>query len=260
MENLNRDNRGLTCVGALNPGHGDVESMSSQSMIDQINAAKPDFVVVALGAAKGQAWIDRNKDRLSAPVTAHLGAVVDFVAGDVLRAPKRVQQLGLEWLWRIKEEPSLWRRYFSDAGSLVRICATKLLPQIWATMRDGKADKTEMAAEAVLEQTRDAVIVRLEGDLAHSKLRSVRDAFRQAANRKSDVCLDFSGVSSFDRAFLGLVLMLEKNLAANGVKITVRGATRRQWGLLKANEMNYSRAQMPSEPQADTVSVSQVSA
>ena len=39
MENLNRDNRGLTCVGALNPGHGDVESMSSQSTIDQINAA-----------------------------------------------------------------------------------------------------------------------------------------------------------------------------------------------------------------------------
>ncbi len=74
-----------------------------------------DFVVVALGARKGQAWIEHNLHRLKAPVVSHLGAVVNFVAGKVQRAPPWMGQAGLEWLWRILQEPALWRRYAADA-------------------------------------------------------------------------------------------------------------------------------------------------
>ncbi|HBS35810.1 MAG TPA: N-acetylglucosaminyldiphospho-UDP N-acetyl-beta-D-mannosaminyltransferase, partial [Parvularcula sp.] len=84
---LKAERRGLQPVGAINPGFGDVEAMSAPAIINAINEAAPDFLVVALGASKGQEWIDANQDRLTAPVIAHLGAVVDFTAGTIARAP-----------------------------------------------------------------------------------------------------------------------------------------------------------------------------
>ena len=59
---INAENSGIVSVGFHNPGFGDVESMSTPEIIDEINQAEPDFVLVSLGFAKGQAWIDHNKD------------------------------------------------------------------------------------------------------------------------------------------------------------------------------------------------------
>ncbi|MEZ5917325.1 MAG: WecB/TagA/CpsF family glycosyltransferase [Parvularculaceae bacterium] len=111
-------NGAVEAAGHLNPGFGDIEQMSADHIIDAITEAKADFVLVALGAAKGECWIEKNRDRLNAPVIAHLGAVVDFAAGAVARAPVWVRKTGLEWAWRIKEDPSLWRRYWQDGAGL----------------------------------------------------------------------------------------------------------------------------------------------
>jgi len=111
----------MQAVGALCPGFGDVEDMSGQEVLDCINASGADFLVVALGAKKGQAWITHNLPRLQVPVVSHLGAVVNFVAGTVRRAPEIWQQLGLEWVWRIKEEPALISRYWHDGLALLRL-------------------------------------------------------------------------------------------------------------------------------------------
>ncbi|MDB0047303.1 WecB/TagA/CpsF family glycosyltransferase [Porticoccaceae bacterium] len=101
-DKLNDTSVGMVACGALNPGMGSVESMSSDEIIEQINAANPDFLVVSLGAKKGQQWIMHNRERLNASVISHLGAVVNFVGDTVRRAPKRWQKMGLEWLWRKK--------------------------------------------------------------------------------------------------------------------------------------------------------------
>ena len=54
-------------------------------MISEINASDADFLVVALGAKKGQSWLRRNHGRLTIPVRAHLGATMNFYAGTVTR-------------------------------------------------------------------------------------------------------------------------------------------------------------------------------
>ncbi|MCD8512378.1 MAG: WecB/TagA/CpsF family glycosyltransferase, partial [Nitrincola sp.] len=108
------------------PGRGDVASMSTPEIIEKINLSQADFLVVSLGAKKGQAWILHNLDKIQVPVVSHLGAVVNFVAGTVKRAPKVWQKLGLEWLWRIVEEPYLWKRYASDGFAALKM-ATCLL-------------------------------------------------------------------------------------------------------------------------------------
>lgn len=118
---LNNQPGHARCCGYLDPGRGSVESMSMDAIIEQINASQADFLVVSLGAKKGQAWILHNLDKLEVPVVSHLGAVVNFVAGRIKRAPAIWQKLGLEWLWRIAEEPHLWRRYLSDGIAALRL-------------------------------------------------------------------------------------------------------------------------------------------
>jgi N-acetylglucosaminyldiphosphoundecaprenol N-acetyl-beta-D-mannosaminyltransferase len=84
---------GVTSVGYASPGFGTVEDMSTPAIIQQINASQADFLVVALGAAKGQAWIEHNRAALTVPVLSHLGAVVNFVAGKIERAPARANSV-----------------------------------------------------------------------------------------------------------------------------------------------------------------------
>jgi N-acetylglucosaminyldiphosphoundecaprenol N-acetyl-beta-D-mannosaminyltransferase len=103
-EAINQDSGSMECCGYMSPGFGSIEEMSTLEILHQINATEADFVVVSLGAKKGQAWIERNRTLLNAPVISHLGAVVNFVAGTVQRAPIWVQRIGAEWVWRIKEE------------------------------------------------------------------------------------------------------------------------------------------------------------
>jgi N-acetylglucosaminyldiphosphoundecaprenol N-acetyl-beta-D-mannosaminyltransferase len=238
---LEKDARGLESAGFFDPGVGDVASMSTNAIIDRINAANADFVIVALGAAKGQAWITQNADRLTAPVVSHLGAVVDFTAGTIRRAPAMVSRLGFEWLWRIKEEPSLWRRYWQDGAALLGLAATRLAPAM-ATRRGSRAAGP---ARARLGDRRDIVVVELSGDLTADSLEEVRRAFREAAARGRDVALDIGAAGRIDAAFIGLVLMLEKNLRAAGAAVLFADATRAQRRLFAAHGLDYGNVSLP---------------
>lgn len=126
---INQDSSSMVCCGSMSPGFGRLEDMSTPAILQQINASQPDFVVVSLGAKKGQAWIERNRSQITAPVISHLGAVVNFVAGNVQRAPVWVQRVGMEWVWRVREEPALWRRYFKDGLSLLMIIVIQIIPK-----------------------------------------------------------------------------------------------------------------------------------
>ncbi|MHA7873248.1 MAG: WecB/TagA/CpsF family glycosyltransferase, partial [Hyphococcus sp.] len=169
---VNAEKGGVEAVGWRNPGFGDVEAMSAPEIIDAINAAAPDFVVVALGAAKGQRWIERNQTALHAPVIAHLGAVIDFTAGGIRRAPGLVRRLGLEWAWRIKEEPSLWRRYAADAAAMAGLLFSRFLPQFLFRHKNGASG----AAAVDIMDAPLTTILRLKGDLSARTLSPARDA------------------------------------------------------------------------------------
>ncbi len=121
MQRLNNRSLGLNCVGAISPGFGTVEDLSRPEFITEINNSGADFLVVSLGAKKGQSWIEQNKDKIETPVVSHLGAVVNFYAGEISRAPKKWQDLGIEWLWRILMEPKLAKRYTHDGLILMRL-------------------------------------------------------------------------------------------------------------------------------------------
>lgn len=195
----------LRCVGFESPGFGSIESMSGDDVLARINASGADFVVVSLGAKKGQAWILRNRDRLTAPLISHLGAVVNFVAGRVRRAPRWLQALGGEWLWRIGAEPALWRRYAHDGVALLRWLPT-VAPTRW------RLRKPPPRAPAHFEEDRahdDRSDFRLHGVWTRADLPPLRQALAVALDSGHDVRFDLSGVDDADAATLAVLAIVD---------------------------------------------------
>lgn len=184
----------LRCLGSLSPGFGGIEEMSAESVIAAINQAAPDFLIVALGAEKGQAWIMRNRPRLEAPVVSHLGATINFLAGSVKRAPRRVQALGFEWLWRIKEERHLAARYWRDGIFLGGLLLTRALPLgawlLWNRRR--WPDRPLGIAVDKLDQTHTRVT--LTGTAAVANADALTAALSRALSMAPHVTVDLGGL------------------------------------------------------------------
>jgi N-acetylglucosaminyldiphosphoundecaprenol N-acetyl-beta-D-mannosaminyltransferase len=203
----------LVAAGWLNPGFGDVDSMSTAEIREAINAANADFVIVSLGAVKGQAWIEQNQEYLNAPVIAHLGAVVDFAAGTIQRAPEWVSKSGLEWIWRIFAEPILWRRYWNDGTDLIglfnrRMGIFKKAARVDAAPKTIRSHQTERG-------------VKLSGDLIAAHRPELRGALVNAAQTPGDFTLDLTEVGAIDACALGQVRMLEQSLIRRGNRLEI---------------------------------------
>jgi N-acetylglucosaminyldiphosphoundecaprenol N-acetyl-beta-D-mannosaminyltransferase len=205
---LNEERNGLLCVGYECPGFGSVEELSRDESIAKINASGADILVVSLGAKKGQAWIEHNRGRISVPAMTHLGAVVNFVAGTVKRAPTWMQRSGLEWLWRIKEEPSLWRRYFSDGMDFLGLLATRVGPYAWLIYRH-KPKGAELAQASIdVQRAGRELFLRLGGAWCNENIGPLRERLSEAVAAGNHVRMDLAQVSYVDSSFLGLLLLL----------------------------------------------------
>jgi len=104
---------GLEIAGAYSPTFEDPEE--DDRIIEIIQDLNPGFLLVALGAPLQDLWIHNHKLQLSVPVCIGVGCVFDVLAGCVSRAPRWIQRFGLEWSYRLAQEPRrLWRRYVVD--------------------------------------------------------------------------------------------------------------------------------------------------
>src|SRR5262249_6644841 len=162
-------------------------------------------LAVSLGAKKGQLWLHRNHQRLTVPVRAHLGAAINFQAGTVKRAPIWLRGCGFEWLWRIKEEPQLWRRYGYDGWVLLRLLFTRILPLAvlnqWHRLKS-RRKPTELLIST--EQLHGSVTIRLSGDANERNISKAIMCFQEILTKgNTDVIIDLADVRVVDGRFFG---------------------------------------------------------
>lgn len=200
------DKSPLIGVGGMSPGFGTIADMSSDDIVNTINATNPDFVVVALGAVKGQQWIDAVQGRLNAPAVSHLGAVVNFVAGTVKRSPKSLQVMGGEWLWRIREEPALWRRYFDDGKQLLKLMFTCTLPLQIKRVLMGSQGK--QAARASVMNRPDGKLLVLTGDWDASNGQLLGDILNELTATPGNIDIRVAGVRYMDHSIVAKIIRL----------------------------------------------------
>lgn len=115
-ENLCIKYVGLQVVGTYSPPVGFERNADEMLKIkSMIHHAAPDILIVGLGCPKQELFIFHNREELGVPVSLGLGASLDFEAGNVKRAPKWMSEHGLEWLYRLCQEPKrLAKRYLID--------------------------------------------------------------------------------------------------------------------------------------------------
>lgn len=141
---LSRTYPGLAVTGTLSPPFRPLSSEEDAGIVAQINAAKPDIVWVGLSTPKQEYWMASHAGRIEAPVMIGVGAAFDFLAGRKAQAPLWMQRNGLEWLFRLGQEPRrLFRRYvwivpgflLAASGLLVRRAASALWLQTKQRLR-----------------------------------------------------------------------------------------------------------------------------
>jgi N-acetylglucosaminyldiphosphoundecaprenol N-acetyl-beta-D-mannosaminyltransferase len=122
---------GVETVGVYCPPLGfEKDDAENERILAAVAAAKPDLLLVGLGAPKQELWVHRFHGRLAARVALCAGATIDFLAGEKQRSPRWMQRAGLEWAHRLASEPRrLAKRYARDAW---------IFPQlVWGEYRGG---------------------------------------------------------------------------------------------------------------------------
>jgi N-acetylglucosaminyldiphosphoundecaprenol N-acetyl-beta-D-mannosaminyltransferase len=103
---------GLAIAGVYSPPFRPLTEAEETEITNRLNDSAADVVWVALGTPRQERWMHVHREKLRAPVIVGVGAAFDFIAGAKKQAPRWMRENGLEWLYRLLQEPRrLWRRY-----------------------------------------------------------------------------------------------------------------------------------------------------
>lgn len=122
-QNLEKRLPGIRIVGTYAPTYGFEKNDAELNKINTlISEAKPDLLIACFGCPKQEKWIFENISKYDAKVSICAGATVDFLAGNIKRAPRWMSEHGLEWLYRFLQEPKrMFKRYFIDDMKIFRL-------------------------------------------------------------------------------------------------------------------------------------------
>ncbi len=239
-DKLNTGAHDTICRGTIYPGFDSVAAMSQEAYLQTINQSQADFLVLALSSKKGYAWIQHNRPRLQTPLLAQLGAVINFVAGNVRRAPATLQDMGLEWLWRIYQEPYLWKRYARDGLALLRLLLCNGLPYwIWRNTRAYRLRESK-PLRVLLEANNAETKLMLAGSATGENLDPLRLALKQLQWQDGiTLILDIGGIDAADSAFIGLCMLAHGEAVKFGGRLRLLHPTPRVRNILRWHCANF---------------------
>ncbi len=195
-KNLMASHPGLPPVQFYSPPFAPLHELDNATIVERLAEAKPDILLIAFGCPKQEKWIFMHYRALGIPCCIGVGATIDFLAGKVSRAPGIVGKLGLEWVYRMLQEPGrLAGRYWKDIKFLAR--------QIVRERRTGRPATEPPAAQAPVEAIEGLDTIRWSGHLSDSRAHDL-----PAPSMRTPFIIDLSTVSSVDNGGLGLMTRL----------------------------------------------------
>lgn len=119
-DSLKRRFPGMQIAATFSPPFRPLTKEEDEEIVARISRTAPDVLWVGLGAPKQERWMHEHKDRLGVPVMVGVGAAFDMLSGRRRQAPRWMREHGLEWLFRLLQEPRrLWRRYLICGSQFV---------------------------------------------------------------------------------------------------------------------------------------------
>jgi N-acetylglucosaminyldiphosphoundecaprenol N-acetyl-beta-D-mannosaminyltransferase len=128
---------GVSIVGTRSLPYGPIEPDENADILAEIQRLRPHVLFVAKGAPQQEEWIHTHLAALNVPICVGVGGIFNVFAGDVQRAPMWVQWCGMEWAFRLAQEPKrLWRRYLLDDLPLFFSLLARQAPARWQISRN----------------------------------------------------------------------------------------------------------------------------
>ncbi|HEY2461739.1 MAG TPA: WecB/TagA/CpsF family glycosyltransferase [Candidatus Acidoferrum sp.] len=119
---------GVMVAGTFCPPYRALTAEEDAAAVEAIERSEADVVWVGLGAPKQERWMFEHRGRLRAPVLVGVGAAFDFYTGRVTQAPEWMRENGLEWAFRLWQEPRrLWKRYLVDGAQFAVLASLELM-------------------------------------------------------------------------------------------------------------------------------------
>jgi N-acetylglucosaminyldiphosphoundecaprenol N-acetyl-beta-D-mannosaminyltransferase len=214
---------GIRIVGAVSPPYASVLDIDA-ALIEDIRNAQPDILLVAFGNPKQEKWIAMHAPELQVPVMIGVGGTLDFLAGVTRRAPEWMQRSGLEWLYRLAQEPRrLWRRYMVDLVGFGYFFSR----QWWVMRRSGRALMTAPMAGALATSEPaliDGVAVLSVGDrLTVVNCGSLQQQADEALAHTSHIVIDLARTAFVDSSGYGTLITVAKRARAAGRELRLAG-------------------------------------
>jgi N-acetylglucosaminyldiphosphoundecaprenol N-acetyl-beta-D-mannosaminyltransferase len=203
-------------AGHFSPPFRPLPEMDNEQIRQKILAARPDILFVAFGCPKAEKWMARHHQSLGVPVMIGVGGTIDFLAGWVKRAPPWMQRAGVEWMYRLWQEPRrLFRRYVTDLWHFIPAMAA----QCW-WMKKSRASRARPGDPFRLTGLQPAWLrirapERLDADAAH------RGKWIWNGLGSRHCLLDLAGVKFIDSTGVGLLLQLRRKIQATGRRLVL---------------------------------------
>jgi N-acetylglucosaminyldiphosphoundecaprenol N-acetyl-beta-D-mannosaminyltransferase len=231
--NVQAKHPALNLVGAYSPPFRPLLEMDHADILHRIRAARPDLLLVAFGCPKQEKWINMHYREAGVPLCVGVGATIDFLAGTVSRAPRWMQRSGLEWVYRLAQEPGrLFRRYAADAGSF----GLGILRQGWQLRSRKRRPFEPLTASVGLKDHGAFRLLDVSPRLDAAAVREHQRVWEEASAAGMHVAVNLARVTFIDSTGVGLLLSLHKLLRSAGrhlVLLSPSAAVCRSIGLMR---------------------------
>ncbi|HEY2497482.1 MAG TPA: WecB/TagA/CpsF family glycosyltransferase [Candidatus Angelobacter sp.] len=205
-EKLKESFPGLKIAGRYSPPARPLEQMNHEEILNRIAQAKPDILLVAFGNPKQEKWIAMHRDRLNVPVCIGVGGSLDFVAGAASRAPQWMQSCGLEWFYRMSQEPKrLVQRYFGDAIGF----ALHMPSQLFTTALQPR-NKTK--AGVFLDHTGTTDVISIYGDFTGPMVKEFQSLTRATIANGMNMVMNLAQTTYLGTDALGSMIQISSAL------------------------------------------------
>lgn len=138
-EKLSRDYRGLQVAGTCSPPFRPLSPQEDRAITERINSTEPDIIWVGLGAPKQEKWMAEHTGRIQSTAMIGVGAAFDFHSENIRWTPPLIRRLGLEWAYRLAQNPRrMWRRNLDSPLFLSKViwqCFRRMLDHRSAQQR-----------------------------------------------------------------------------------------------------------------------------
>ncbi|WP_300668238.1 WecB/TagA/CpsF family glycosyltransferase [Desulfoluna sp.] len=213
-----------------------------KEMIDRINTARPDILLVAFGNPKQETWFHRNRYRLKAGVTLGIGGTFEFITGSVARAPLWMQKSGLEWIYRLTQDPRrLWKRYGIGFFKFTVMIFPIILHTRWHRLRRVRQRQKAGPAppnHAAYTHLNEISVIPLPAELDASVVGDLKEKEREWLAHENGLALDFSHVRFMDSSGLGFLLGLWKKSITRHAGFYIIGLQPPVMKILKLNRVD----------------------